>query len=277
MPRASPPRFHGWNIAWALAITQTVGFGILFYCFQVFTLPMEAELGLSRAQTSGAYSLALLLSGSTAIPVGRWVDRRGARGLMTTASLAGVVLLAYLVAVHPWWTAPMLELGQRIEGLRERDLRVRMELAQAPHVQQRLEEVREVASRVPGFMQERSAELATAALIARLETAVLEASPGNRSCAIRNRSPMSDPRQDRFRRALVQVRLHCGNPELAAVLHSLESGSPRLFVDNLNVLAPRQVFGRAGAGPQGAGLDITFDLYGYLQPQASSAGGDDAR
>ncbi|WP_133000540.1 type II secretion system protein GspM [Luteimonas arsenica] len=196
---------------------------------------------------------------------------------LALAILAGALLLGYLVAVHPWWTSPMLELGQRVESLQERDLRVRMELAQAPHVQERLQQVQEVAARVPGFMEERSTELATAALIARLETAVLEASPGNRSCAIRNRSPMTDPRQDRFRRALVQVRLHCGNPELAAVLHSLEGGSPRLFVDNLNVLAPRQVFGRAGAGPQGAGLDITFDLYGYLQPQPAAAGGADAR
>ena len=198
---------------------------------------------------------------------------------LALAILAGVLALAYLVLVHPWWTAPMLEAGERIESLQERDLRVRMELAQAPQVQARLEEVREVAARVPGFMDERSAELATAALSARLETAVLEASPGNRSCAIRNRSPMTDTRQqDRFRRALVQVRLHCGNPELAAVLHSLEDGSPRLFVDNLNVLAPRQPFGRgSGAGTQGAGLDVTFDLYGYLQPQPAAAGASDAR
>ena len=196
---------------------------------------------------------------------------------LALALLLAALLLAYLVLVHPWWTAPMLEVGERIEGLQERDLRVRMELAQAPQVQTRLEEVRAVAARVPGFMDERSAELATAALSARLETAVLEASPGNRSCAIRNRSPMTDTRQqDRFRRALVQVRLHCGNPELAAVLHSLEDGSPRLFVDNLNVLAPRQSFGRGGAA-QGAGLDVTFDLYGYLQPQAAAAGASDAR
>ena len=76
------------------------------------------------------------------------------------------------------------------------------------------------------------------------------------------------------------MRLHCGNPELAAVLHSLESGSPRLFVDNLNVLAPRQVFAASGGGAQGAGLDITFDLYGYLRPSAAPArqatGGGDA-
>ena len=198
---------------------------------------------------------------------------------LALAILAGLLALAYLVLVHPWWTVPMREVGERIDGLQQRDLRVRMELAQAPQVQERLAEVRETAARMPGFMAERSTELATAALIARLETAVLEASPGNRSCAIRNRSPMTESRQGRFPRALVQVRLNCGNPELAAVLHSLESGSPRLFVDNLNVLAPRQVFGRSGVGAQGAGLDITFDLYGYLQPvpAAAGAGGGRAR
>src|SRR5690606_15281108 len=97
---------------------------------------------------------------------------------LSLAILAGVLLLAYLVLVHPWWTAPMLEVGARIEGLQERDLRVRTELAQAPAVQERLAEVQEMAARVPGFMEERSPELATASLIARLETAVLEASPG---------------------------------------------------------------------------------------------------
>lgn len=92
-PGSAPRTFHGWRIAWALAVTQTVGFGILFYAFQVFTLPMEVELGLTRAQTSGAYSVALLLSGLAAVLVGRWVDRHGARGLMTVGSLAGAALV----------------------------------------------------------------------------------------------------------------------------------------------------------------------------------------
>ncbi len=85
--------FHGWRIALALAVTQTVGFGVLFYAFTVFTLPMEAELGLSRAQTSGAYSLALLLSGLVALPVGRWVDAHGARRLMSLGSALGALLV----------------------------------------------------------------------------------------------------------------------------------------------------------------------------------------
>ena len=85
--------YYGWRIAWALAITQTVGYGVLYYAFSVFVAPMEAELGWSRAQTTGAFSLSLLLSGIIAIPVGRYVDRHGARLLMTLGSIAGVLLV----------------------------------------------------------------------------------------------------------------------------------------------------------------------------------------
>ena len=85
--------YYGWRIAWALAITQTIGYGILYYGFGVLIKPMEAELGWSRAETSGAFSLALLVAGLCAIPVGRWVDRRGARGLMTAGSALGALLV----------------------------------------------------------------------------------------------------------------------------------------------------------------------------------------
>lgn len=84
---------YGWRIAWTLGITQTVGYGILYYTFAVFIVPMEAELGWQRAYISGALSLALLMSGVVAIPVGRWVDKRGARAMMTAGSLLGVCAL----------------------------------------------------------------------------------------------------------------------------------------------------------------------------------------
>lgn len=191
---------------------------------------------------------------------------------LALAILAGALALAYLLLVHPWWTAPMLRTNADIAALQQRDLRVRMELRQAPAVQQRLEQARAQTSRVPGFMPEANVQLATAALVQRLESAVLEASPGNRSCAITNRSPMTDARRDRFPRAAVQVRLNCGNPELTAVLHSLESGSPRLFVDNLNILAQRFQF--TGNQTSGGGLDVSFDLYGYLQPAPGATDAD---
>lgn len=207
-----------------------------------------------------------MIPGMTAVTAReRWI----ALGL-----LAGVLLVAYFVLIHAWWTVPMLELQDRIEGLQERDARARATLAQAPEIRKRLAAVREQAARVPGFMAESTTEQATAGLIQRLDTAVLEASPKNRSCAIQTRSPITEPRKERFPRAVVQVRLRCGTPELAAVLHSLESGSPRLFVDNLNITAQRFYFTPEQA-PTSGGLDVSFDLYGYVSPTAG--GPADAR
>jgi len=192
-------------------------------------------------------------------------DRSLALGL-----LAGVLLLAYLVLVHPWWTVPMAEANARIQSLQQRELRARMQLKQAPDIARALQRAQLVQARSPGFLPEPTSELATAGLVQRLETVVAQASPGNRSCMISNRSPLAAAGgRERFTRVTVQVRLRCGTPELAAVLHALESQSPRLFVDNLNILAQGFFFlpGQNGEHNGSGGLDVSFDLYGYLRPQ----------
>ena len=56
----------------SLCVTETVSWGILYYGFPVFLPPMEAELGWSRVQITGAFSLGLLSSALAALPVGRW-------------------------------------------------------------------------------------------------------------------------------------------------------------------------------------------------------------
>ncbi|WP_425477914.1 type II secretion system protein GspM [Vulcaniibacterium tengchongense] len=185
--------------------------------------------------------------------------------------LLALLALAYLVLIHPWWTVPMLEANERIRTLQQRELRQRMQLQQAPLVQRRLAQIRAQQASRPGFLPEASAELATAALVQRLEGVVAQASPGNRSCAISNRSPLTTPGRDRYPRVVVQVRLRCGTPELAAVLHALEGGTPRLFVGNLNILSSRGYFLPGNAQPTGdGGLDVSFDLYGYLRPGAGA-------
>lgn len=82
--------YYGWRIAGALAVTETVSWGILFYAFSVFLVPMQDELGWSLTVLTGAYSLALLCSGLVAPLVGRWIDRHGPRLLMTAGSILGV-------------------------------------------------------------------------------------------------------------------------------------------------------------------------------------------
>jgi MFS family permease len=95
---AALPRgvYYGWVLVLALGVTETVSYGILSYAFPVFIAPMGAELGWSKTAVTGAFSLAALVAGAAALPVGRWVDRHGARGVMTSGSvLAALVLLGW--------------------------------------------------------------------------------------------------------------------------------------------------------------------------------------
>jgi len=88
--------FYGWVIVAALSITETISWGILYYGFPVMLRPMEADLGFSRVEITGALSLGLATSALAALPVGRWIDRHGARGLMTLGScLATALVLAW--------------------------------------------------------------------------------------------------------------------------------------------------------------------------------------
>jgi MFS family permease len=82
-----------WAIVAALAVTETVSWGVLYYTFAVFLVPMQRELGWSRAELSGAFSLALATSAVAAFPVGRWLDRHSPRPLMTLGSLLGALLV----------------------------------------------------------------------------------------------------------------------------------------------------------------------------------------
>ena len=66
-----------------------------------------------------------------------------------------VLLLAYLLLVHPWWTAPMLQTQDRIADLQQRELRQRMQLRQAPEVARRLQQVRARRSAPPGLPRRR--------------------------------------------------------------------------------------------------------------------------
>lgn len=91
--------FYGWWLVLMLGITQTITWGILYYGFTVFLPVLEADRGWTRGQQSGAFSIAMLLSGLCAAPVGRWLDDRGPRLIMTAGSVAATLLLLALSQV----------------------------------------------------------------------------------------------------------------------------------------------------------------------------------
>lgn len=88
-----PSLYYGWIIAAALSFSELTSWGILYYAFSVIFKPLQEELRWNQGTITGAFSLAILVSGIAAIPVGRWVDRSGARLLMTIGSCAGVLLM----------------------------------------------------------------------------------------------------------------------------------------------------------------------------------------
>jgi MFS family permease len=86
-----PPRWR--TVVGALALTEIVSWGVLYYAFGVLVPPMQAELGWSQGMLGGAFSLALFVSAFLAPAVARRLERHGPRGLMTAGSCAGVALV----------------------------------------------------------------------------------------------------------------------------------------------------------------------------------------
>jgi len=99
MPR--PGRLdYGWAVVAGLCVTETVSWGIIYYGFPVMLRPMEAELGFSRAEITGAFSAGLAVAALAGLPVGRWIDRHGARSLMTVGSILATALVVLWASSH---------------------------------------------------------------------------------------------------------------------------------------------------------------------------------
>ncbi|MCX5406621.1 MFS transporter [Streptomyces sp. NBC_00335] len=104
-PRAALP---------ALCATQITSWGIVYYAFPVLLPRLTADTGWSTNAATAAFSLALLVSAVAGIPIGRILDRRGPRAVMTAGSALGTLALLVIA------TAPNLAvftLGWVLAGL----------------------------------------------------------------------------------------------------------------------------------------------------------------
>jgi predicted MFS family arabinose efflux permease len=85
-----------WGHVIALSIDQMLAWGVLYYAYSVLFLPVAMDTGVSREFVAGAFSAALLVSGLLARPVGRALDRWGARRILLLGAVVGLVALAGL-------------------------------------------------------------------------------------------------------------------------------------------------------------------------------------
>lgn len=89
-----------WRVVWALAVTQIVSWGSLYYAFALLLGPIEAELHWARTSVVGAFSVSLLVAGVAAFPAGALIDRFGGRMPMALGSLCAAALLALVAVTH---------------------------------------------------------------------------------------------------------------------------------------------------------------------------------
>jgi len=79
----------------ALGVTQTFGYGALYYAFSVLAPRITESLGWAPEWTFGGFAAGLFLGGAVAPLTGSLIDRYGTRLVMTIGSaLAGLSLLA---------------------------------------------------------------------------------------------------------------------------------------------------------------------------------------
>ena len=93
-PDAEPRFFYGYTVVVAALCIMVVIWGT-YFAFGVFFKPVLTEFDWTRAVTSGAFSLAMVVQGLIGIAMGGLTDRLGPRIVMT---LCGILLgLGYLL------------------------------------------------------------------------------------------------------------------------------------------------------------------------------------
>jgi len=102
LDNSKKPRFYyGYVVVIAGFFIMLVLWGTI-YSYGVFFKPMAGEFGWTRAMTSGAYSLYMILHGGLYLVTGRLTDRFGPRKVMTVCALffgAGFILMSQVNAI----------------------------------------------------------------------------------------------------------------------------------------------------------------------------------
>ncbi len=91
-----------------LSLPQLITWGSVFYTFSLLMTPLEAELGMTRAESSLAFSMSLLAEGLMAYGVGRWIDAGRERWVMTLGSVwvgVGLVGHSFVTTVAGFYAA----------------------------------------------------------------------------------------------------------------------------------------------------------------------------
>jgi general secretion pathway protein M len=179
---------------------------------------------------------------------------RGVPGRVLAVAI-GVVLLgiAYIAVVTPlldFYDGRQLLLQERLELI-----------GRLEHAAHDLPNLRQAAAKdeAEGHAQLLSADSSDAVLAAGLQATIKTLVTAN-GASVNSAEILAPLSQDAYRRVGLHITFSGNTDTLVAVLHGIESATPRLFVDNLEIRSAAASQGREAVA---GGLAITFDVYGF--------------
>lgn len=89
------PRIELWVAG--LSLDQLVAWGVLYYAYTVLSVPIAADLHISRLHVAAAFSVCLLVAGWTGRHVGALLDVRGTRDVLRLGAIAAPLAFSSLV------------------------------------------------------------------------------------------------------------------------------------------------------------------------------------
>ena len=184
------------------------------------------------------------------------------RNSKTTALMLLVIalLLVYLLLFH-WFVLRHKEYAEEIGDLRTQLSRFQTVASQRESLQGRLSRIRGSKSDADLFLDQPSFDEAAAAMSGNI--GVMVDTQADDSCQIVSRQPVHPRVQERFQKVTVNVRMRCDAEDFLKILYQMETGTPLMLVDDLNIIRPRARRTRDSQA-QGA-LDIRFNVSGYLK------------
>ena len=187
------------------------------------------------------------------------------RNSKTTAIMLLVIalLLIYLLVFH-WFVLRHREYAEEIGDLRTQLNRFQRVASQRESLQARLSQLRSSQKDAELFLEYPEFDEAAAAMSSSIGDMVRM--QADDSCQIVSRQPVRARVQERFQKVTVNVRMRCDAEDFLQVLYQMETGTPLMLVDDLNVIRPRTRRSTRSTQvvTQGA-LDIRFNVSGYLK------------
>lgn len=167
-----------------------------------------------------------------------------------------VITVSCFVVLYALFIAPMHTLAQERLALQSIEAQLRTELQQEQALRAKMAAIANWNNQLNAWQNPDSGQ-STALLGQKLDTWMAMASI---KCAPVSRSVGQAQRQGRMYKTPLQVRMRCGMQGLAEILQAIESESPALRIENME-MAANPVF--VGGKMQNQGMDITLDLAIY--------------